>query len=310
MLISNDIEFSLLLVLEFGIYAFCAFFVHRLAARDDYRRIIGVIIFGVIVFGFIHVLTPAMLSRDAFVYAGYGRTIVAHHANPYFVPLSAYPKDPLTPYDDWNFATSAYGPVWLAVCSLWAWLSGSFPLGYIFAFRLFGMAAHLTNIWLVAAILKKMGRSPRTVTLGMLLYAWNPLSLLESCQGSHNDTVTVTPLLLGFAFTLRAEQWGFARPAHYLPPIIVFTLAVLIKFTAAPLIVFFLVLMIRRTYSSNLLDVQDNQSTGSRPWRRIFPKVLLAAITSGLVAWMFYVPFWIRHRIRCMLSSIYSPPVH
>ena len=308
MFITNDIEFSLLLVLEFGIYTFCAFFVYRLAERGDYRRIIGVIIFGAIVFGFIHVLTPAMLSRDIFVYAGYGRTIVAHHANPYFVPLSAYPKDPLTPFDDWNFATSAYGPVWLAVCSLWALLSGSFPLGYIFAFRLFGMAARLTNIWLVAAILKKMGHSPRTVTLGMLLYAWNPLVLLESCQGAHNDTFMVTLLLLGFLLTLRAEHRGFARPAHYLPPIIVFTLAVLVKFTAAPLIFFFLVLMIRRAHSSNLLDVQDNQSTVSRPWRRIFPKVLLAAITSGLLAWIFYAPFWIRHSIRSIISSFSSPP--
>ncbi|TMD49457.1 MAG: hypothetical protein E6I90_01640, partial [Chloroflexi bacterium] len=75
MIITNDIEFSLLLVLEFGIYTFCAFFVYRLAEQGDYKRIIGVIIFGAIVFGFIHVLTPAMLSRDIFVYAGYGHTI-------------------------------------------------------------------------------------------------------------------------------------------------------------------------------------------------------------------------------------------
>lgn len=308
MIITNDIEFTLLLVLEFGIYAFCAFFVQRLAERDDYRRIIGVIIFGAIVFGFINVLTPAMLSRDIFVYAGFGRTIVAHHANPYFVTLSAYPKDPLTSYDDWKSATSAYGPVWLAVCSLWALLAGSFPLRYIFAFRLFGMAAHLTNIWFVAAILKKMGHSPRTVTLGMLLYAWNPLVLLESGQGAHNDTFMVTLLLLGILLTLRAKQRGFARPVHYLPPIIVFTLAVLVKFTAAPLIIFFLVLMSRHVYASNLPGVQDNQSTVFRPWRRIFPKVLLAATTSGFIALTFYEPFWIRHSIRSVINSFSSPP--
>lgn len=308
MLVTNDIAFTMLLILEFGIYAFCAFFIHRLAERGDYRRIVGVIIFGAIVFGFINVLTPAMLSRDIFVYAGYGRTIVAHHANPYFVTLSTYPKDPLTSYDDWKFATSAYGPVWLAVCSLWALLAGSFPLGYIFAFRLFGLAAHLTNIWFVAAILKKMGRSPRTITLGMLLYAWNPLALLESGQGAHNDTFMVTLLLLGILLTLRAEQQRFARPSHYLPPIIVFTLAVLVKFTAAPLIFLFLVLMSSHLYSTNLLDVQHHQSTAFQPWRRIFPKVLLAATTSGLVALIFYAPFWIRHSIRAIISSFSSPP--
>ena len=306
--VTNDIELSFLLLLEFGIYAFCAFFAHRLPERGHYKRIFGVIACGAIVFGLIHVLTPAMLSRDIFVYAGYGRTIVAYHANPYFVTPSAYPQDPITPYDDWRYATSAYGPVWLVICSLWAFLSGSSLLGYFFAFRLFGLAAHLANTWFVAAILKKMGRSPRTVTLGMLLYAWNPLVLFESCQGGHNDTFMVTLMLLGILLGLRAEQHGFARPFHYLPPIIVLTLATMVKFTSAPLLFFFLVLMSRHIYSANLSDPQFNYTKGWRSWKRIFPRVLLATVTSGLVALLCYAPFWIYHSISSIIGSFSSPP--
>lgn len=307
-IVTNDIELSILLALEFGIYAFCAFFVHRLPERGHYKRIFGVITCGAIVFGLIHVLTPAMLSRDIFVYAGYGRTIVTYHANPYFVTPSTYPQDPITSYDDWRYATSAYGPVWLVICSLWAFLSGSSLLGYLFAFRLFGLAAHLANTWFVAAVLKKMGRSPRIVTLGMLLYAWNPLALLESCQGGHNDTFMVTLMLLGILLSLRAEQSNFDRPVHYLPPIIVFTLATLVKFTAAPLIFFFLVLMSRHIYSAHLSDTQLNHTTVSQSWKSIFSKVLLATASSCSVALLFYVPFWIYHSIGSIISSFSSPP--
>ncbi|GAC1385159.1 MAG: hypothetical protein NVSMB33_14060 [Ktedonobacteraceae bacterium] len=306
--VTNDIELSLLLALEFGIYAFCAFLVHRLPEQGHYKRIFGVITCGAIVFGIIYVLTPAMLSRDIFVYAGYGRTIVTYHANPYFVTPSAYPRDPITLYDDWRYAISAYGPVWLIVCSIWASLAGSSPLGYLFAFRSFGLAAHLTNIWFVATILKKMGRSSRTVTLGMLLYGWNPLVLFESCQGGHNDIFMVTLMLLGILLSLRAEQHGFVRPLHYLPPIIAFTLATLVKFTAAPLLFFFLVLMSRRIYSAHLSDAQNHHTMVSQPWKRIIPKVLLATVTSGLVALLLYAPFWMYHSISSIIGSFSSPP--
>ncbi|MDQ6643460.1 MAG: hypothetical protein M3Y76_03345 [Chloroflexota bacterium] len=306
--VTNDIELSLLLALEFGIYAFCAFLVHRLPERGHYKRIFGVITCGALVFGLIYVLTPAMLSRDIFVYAGYGRTIMTYHANPYFVTPSAYPLDSITPYDDWRYATSAYGPVWLIVCSIWASLVGSSPLGYVFAFRLFGLAAHLANIWFVAAILKKMGRSPRTVTLGMLLYAWNPLALLESSQGGHNDTFMVTLMLLGILLSLRAAQHGFARPFHYLPPIIVFTLATLVKFTSTPLLFFFLVLMSRHIYLAHLSDTQFNHTMGWQSLKRIVPKVLLAIVTSGLVALLCCAPFWIYHNISSIIGSFSSPP--
>src|SRR5207248_2908470 len=114
-------------------------------------------------------------------------TIVVHHANPYFVAPSRFPQDPLTSYDDWKDATAAYGPVWLTICSLWTLVLGNSPLGYVLAFRLFALAAHLLNIWLVATILGKTGSSARTVTLGTLLYAWNPLVLQESSLGGHND---------------------------------------------------------------------------------------------------------------------------
>ena len=73
------------------------------------------------------------------------------------------------------------------------------------AFRTVAFASHLANIWLVGRTLKTLGRSPRTVTTGMLLYAWNPLVLFESCVGAHNDTFMLFLVLLGIYLGARAD---------------------------------------------------------------------------------------------------------
>src|SRR5205814_8444306 len=106
-------------------------------------------------------------------------------------------------------ATAAYGPVWLTICSLWTLVLGNSPLGSVLSFRLFSLAAHLLNIWLVATILRKMGSSTRIVTLGTLLYAWNPLVLQESSLGGHSDVFMVTLILLGILLCLHGEQRRF-----------------------------------------------------------------------------------------------------
>jgi hypothetical protein len=47
---------------------------------------------------------------------------------------------------------------------------------------------------------------------------------------------------------------------------------------------------------------------GWQSWKRIFAKVLLATVTSGLVALLFYAPFWIYHSISSIIGSFSSPP--
>ena len=306
MITTNMIEFLLLMVLAFAAYGLCAYFIQRQPRQSDYKQVFGLIWWGVIAAGLIFVLTPAMLSRDIFVYAGYGRTIAAHHANPYFVAQATFPRDPLTSYDDWKYATAAYGPAWLTICALWALVSGGSPLAYVLAFRLFALAAHLVNTWLVAAILRKMGCSARTIALGTLLYAWNPLVLQESSLGGHNDIFMISLILLGILLCLRAEQQNFAR--RDLLPIIAFTLATLVKFTALPLIALFLVLLARKSLYSTHSVPLTNELHASPRWRHTLLKLLLAVATSALIAFIFYAPFWLGHSFHEIVQSFSSPP--
>lgn len=87
-------------------------------------------------------------------------------------------------------------------------------------------------------IVRRPGRLPRASTLVTLLYVLNPLVLLESCLGAHNDIVMITLILLGILLCTRVEQGNATPFGNYLLPAITLTLAALIKFTSLTLLLF------------------------------------------------------------------------
>ena len=303
-----NLVFIVITGLEFAIYGLGAFFIQRQTSEWENRRTMLFIWLGVVIAGGFLVFTQALISSDVFAYATYGRTIVAHGSNPYFVVPSAFPQDPISHLNGWKDVTAAYGPLWMGVCSLIALIAGTSATRYLLLFRLFALAAHLVNIALVMAILRTQRRSSRTITLGTLLYAWNPLLILEFCFSGHNDVCMITFILLGMLFCARAEQHGFTRPLQYLPPVVAFTLAGLIKFTALPLAVLYLILLARKTLYRTTSDATKSQKVASLQWKYALPKVLFAGITSGLVIVLLYAPFFIGHSIPAVITSFINPP--
>ncbi|MFL5626906.1 MAG: hypothetical protein ACJ788_15090 [Ktedonobacteraceae bacterium] len=307
-LVDVNLAFIVITGFEFAIYGLGALIIQRqISARENYRTFLFIWP-GAVMAGALLVVTQALISGDMFVYADYGRTIVAHGANPYFVAPAVFAHDPITRLDDWRDVTAAYGPLWLGFSSLIALIAGTSATDYLLLFRISAFAAHLVNIVLVTAILRTQGRSSRTVTLGAFLYAWNPLLILESCLSGHNDVFMITLILLGVLFCARAEQHAFARPLHYLPPVIAFTLAGLIKFTALPLAALYLILLARKTlYGTSSAAFKSNKLV-SWQWKPAFLKVLYTGITSGLVIVLLYGPFFIGHSIPDIINSFLNPP--
>ncbi len=310
---TNYIEFLVLIALAFVIYGLCALFIRRQGAKTEndkpYHQALRLIWIATIAAGLIYVFTPAMPSHDILVYASYSRLMAIYHANPYFIPLSAYPHDPFNTLNYWASAVAAYGPVWLAICSLWGFVLGPQPLGYVLAFRLLALAAHLLNTWLVTKTLRTSGQSSRVVTLGTLLYAWNPLVLLESSLGGHNDVFMVTFLLLGILLSVRAEKAGqLIHPRGYILPIVAFTLAALIKFTMLPVIALFILFLAWRALRPTPSTALHFKEAILHHWQSALLPVCIACITSVLVALAFYGPFWIGHSIHSIQNSFTSPP--
>jgi len=307
---TNNLELFLLITLAFVVYSISALVILYQLKKAKNTAIYSLMWVGTILIGLIFVLTPAMLSHDIFVYADYGHTIVAHGGNPYFVPpgMGGFSRDVLTQLDDWRMDIAVYGPLWLDICSFLALLLGNIPWHYIFAFRLLGLAAHLLNILLVILILRRARCTKNMILLGAWLYAWNPLVLVESSFGAHNDILMATFLLLGILLCMRAEQKGFTHPANYIPPVVAFTLSALIKFTTIPLIIFFLVLLARKTLNSTAIGTSRHQQTALLRWRSTFIHVLIASLLCGLLMLAFYAPFWVGHNLVDIGRSFSSPP--
>ncbi len=163
------------------------------------------------VFGVTLVLLPSLPSDDVFSYILYGRIGAVHHANPLIAAPSAFPHDPFLLLVFWRGVLAVYGPVWLllsgAVTLIAEGLGGALAT-YVLLFKLLGLLAHLANAALIWAILGLL--APRRRLLGTLLYAWNPLCLLEFCASAHNDAVLLTFALLGVYCLVRGWDVGAA----------------------------------------------------------------------------------------------------
>jgi hypothetical protein len=300
-------EVLLCTALAFTAYTLCALLIwvwHQPGQRH-HRRTLLLIWLGTVVVGCIFLFTPSMPSHDIFSYASYGRLMVVYHANPYFIPPSTYPHDPVFLYNDWSHTIAVYGPLSLTAFSLLAQVTGTnIPL-IILAFRLFTLSAHLLNTLLVTTILRTKGCSPRTVALGTLLYAWNPLVLLEGCLSGHIDVFMMTFLLLGILLYVRREQQRPLRPRDYLPPLILFTLATLVRLLVAPLIMLFIITLARNALPP---APSTGQQMGTRHWRSALLTTLLACSISGLVALVGYAPLWFGHSVSDILHSFALQP--
>ena len=302
------LELLLPVLFAFAAYGLYAYFLQRTGPRSNHTFALRLIWLTTIVSGCIYLFTPVSLSDDVYGYASYGRLLSVHHANPYVVAPSAFPQDPTYPLIHWKDAFAPYGPVWIVLSAGVGLISGPDRLGYLVAFRLCAFAAHLLNIWLVTATLRTMGRPAHTVTLGTLLYAWNPLVLLESSAGGHNDVFMLTFILLGLLFSVRAEHSGATRQRDAVPALVAFTLAALVKLTAIPIIVFFILKLFWNTYDTTA----STSGTGKRDWAgrwRAALSIALFAITICVsIALVGYAPFWLGHSLREIVGSFSSQP--
>ncbi len=307
---SAYVIFLSLMALAFAFYGLYAWFVTRQPTQGNFHSQARRLIWPVVALaGLIYVFTPAMLSHDILVYASYSRLLAIYHANPYFVPLAAFPHDPYTPMNYWAGSVAAYGPLWLAVCGIIGFITGPQPFGYVLVYRLLALAAHLMNTWLVGRTLHAMNRSPRVVTLGMALYALNPLVLLESSLGGHNDVFMMSLVLAGMLLAAHAEQRNrLLSPRGYLPPLIAFTLAVLVKFTMLPIVALYIILLAWRARRAAQSPCSPEKRTGVHGWKQAIRVSALAVGAAILLALAFYGPFWIGHSLSAIHYGFTSPP--
>jgi len=173
-------------------------------------------------------LAPPMFSTDIFNYVAYARMGALYHVNPYLHGAAAIAGDPSVPFTGktWLHTATAYGPLFTLISYALV------PLGVAGAMwtmkGLIGLAALgcAALIWMCA---RRLGTRP---VPAMLFFALNPLLLIYTVGGGHNDVLMALPLIAAALLILdgRPELGGAALAA-----------AVAIKVTAGIVLPFVIV---------------------------------------------------------------------
>ncbi len=203
------------------------------ASSRWFLLIIGV----AVVFSLTLLFQPTLLSDDVFSYIFSGRLLAIYHVDPLNTIPAQFPGDL---YLQWVIAgrntTNIYGPLWLYIASLLVTISNN-PVVTLLLFKGVAILSHIINCLLIWAILSKI--APTRRLLGTLLYAWNPLVLLELAGSGHSDGVLITLFLLATWLYVQSKgRW------HELAVAIILGFAVSMNFIAlliAPSFFWFLV---------------------------------------------------------------------
>lgn len=206
-------------------------------------------------------------STDIFDSMAYGRIVVAWHGNPFYQTISQYP-DMLSKYAGWPFATSAYGPLWVALAvgaTAVSQLAGGGLVANLIVFKLIGLLFYCGSVSVLVALLRR--HAPERALAGTVLFALNPLVLYETVGNGHNDIVMAFCLLLMAAALARGRHTWAA---------VALTAGVLVKYV--PL----LLVPVLLAYSLRALPNPRAR------WRY----VLVSGVACGLLALAAWAPFW------------------
>jgi hypothetical protein len=187
---------------------------------------------------------PALFSDDVFTYIFSGRLLAIYHAD----PLNNAPiQFPFDPYLQWvvsgKFTFNFYGPLWLYISSGLVSI-GAGPVATLFLFKGLAIFAHLINCVLVWAILTKLAPARRLI--GTLIYAWNPLIIIELAGSGHSEGLLLSTLFLAILlYVYRKGLWQEIAVLILLGIAVSMNLVVLL---IAPLFTWFLVRTEKNTF--------------------------------------------------------------
>ena len=130
-----------------------------------------------------------LFSQDVFDYIFHTHEWVRYGASPFTHTPSQFSLDPLYPYVSWTAAPSPYGPLWLYLTAPLSWLAGGDLFTNLVLFKGLTVACYIGSaIFLYLTLDKTL---PRFKVAGTLLFAWNPLVLMEFGTSGHNDIVMI-----------------------------------------------------------------------------------------------------------------------
>ncbi len=194
----STVMYIVLLIALFILYFITLWLVkHRRVSSQCIWASIGIVTI-ILIFSY-----PAF-SYDMFNYTFTAKTVLVYHKNPYLViPLQFTGIEPWTMFMRWTHLPSAYTPLWIFL-TLPAYIAGfGFLLPVMWNIKVLVAGFYLSCIWLIGRILEK--EENKHALLGIAVFAFNPLIIVESLISSHNDVAMMALSLLAFYLYLRKD---------------------------------------------------------------------------------------------------------
>jgi len=155
--------------------------------------------------GALHVLfglAPPLLSTDVMSYVDYARLAAVHHLSPYRSAPWAAPHDVVFRFVHWRGTRSAYGPLFTAA----TWPLGLVsPVVALWVLKGAAALAGLACVGLVWRIARRLGRSP---SFAAAAFGLNPVVVVWTVGGGHNDMLMLATLLGGVLLVLERRELG------------------------------------------------------------------------------------------------------
>ncbi len=269
------VAFSLVCFLAYGVAVYFCW-----KHREDVR-IRSIVLGASVVFFFISVWFLPNFNTDIFNYILRGRVVAVYESNPYYDAGDAFSDDPIYEYASHRYTAVPGGkfPAWMHINIFLASIAGDSPLGNLLLYRAFFFIVNLLNLGLIWRILMRL--NPSYVMPALLMYAWNPIVVLNG--QSKTDTVMVFYLLLAVCL-LVYERHRLATVA--------LSLSVFVKLLTGPLLLVYLL-----------------RELALKRWRSLL--VSIGLIVGTVI--VLYMPFWdgpslLTHHIQALGESGTSVP--
>ena len=149
-------------------------------------------------------------SYDLFNYIFDAKIVTFYHKNPYKFKALDFPSDPMLRFMHWTHRTYPYGPVWLLVTIPLSFLGRQKFLPTMFLFKGLAVSSYLFSCWCIFKILEKVACEEKLK--GLVIFAFNPLVIIESLVSAHNDIFMMVLVLFAFYFFLEKKiifSWLF-----------------------------------------------------------------------------------------------------
>jgi len=149
-------------------------------------------------------------SYDLFNYIMDAKMVTFYKKNPYTHKALDFSGDPMLGFMHWTHRYYPYGPLWLLVTIPLSFLGFQKLLATMVLFKGLAATSYLICSFFIYKILEKA--SPKNKFLGLAIFSFNPLVVIESLVSAHNDVLMMALVLVAFWFLLEKKYllaWFF-----------------------------------------------------------------------------------------------------